>query len=124
MNAANILKPALTRGEIQVIGATTFSEYRKLHDEKDAALERRFQPVTVTEPSIDDATESSAASKITTEKYHNVRVSDQIAKRIVVLRAIYQRPLPPDKAIDLLTEACVPRRAAHQKTWRIMKKQI
>lgn len=106
MNAANILKPALSRGEIQVIGATTFSEYRK-YIEKDAALERRFQPVTVTEPSIDDATDIICGIKNYYEKYHNVRVSDQIAKRIVVLseRYISDRYLP-DKAIDLLDEAC------------------
>ena len=106
MNAANILKPALSRGEIQVIGATTFSEYRK-YIEKDAALERRFQPVTVTEPSIDDATDIIRGIKNYYEKYHNVRVSDQIAKRIVVLseRYISDRYLP-DKAIDLLDEAC------------------
>ena len=106
MNAANILKPALSRGEIQVIGATTFSEYRK-YIEKDAALERRFQPVTVTEPSIDDATDIIRGIKNYYEKYHNVCVSDQIAKRIVVLseRYISDRYLP-DKAIDLLDEAC------------------
>ncbi len=106
MNAANILKPALSRGEIQVIGATTFAEYRK-YIEKDAALERRFQPVTVTEPSIEDATEIIRGIKGYYEKYHNVRVSDAMAKRIVVLseRYISDRYLP-DKAIDLLDEAC------------------
>ncbi len=106
MNAANILKPALSRGEIQVIGATTFAEYRK-YIEKDAALERRFQPVTVTEPSIDDAADIIMGIKGYYEKYHNVRVSDAIAKRIVVLaeRYISDRYLP-DKAIDLLDEAC------------------
>ena len=106
MNAANILKPALSRGEIQVIGATTFSEYRK-YIEKDAALERRFQPVTVTEPSIADAAAIIRGIKGSYEKYHNVRVSDATAKRIVVLseRYISDRYLP-DKAIDLLDEAC------------------
>ena len=106
MNAANILKPALSRGEIQVIGATTFAEYRK-YIEKDAALERRFQPVTVTEPSIEDAAAIIRGIKGYYEKYHNVRVSDAIAKRIVVLseRYISDRYLP-DKAIDLLDEAC------------------
>ena len=94
MNAANILKPALSRGEIQVIGATTFSEYRK-YIEKDAALERRFQPVTVTEPSIDDATDIIRGIKNYYEKYHNVRVSDQICEaHRRAFRAIYQRPLP------------------------------
>ena len=106
MNAANILKPALSRGEIQVIGATTFAEYRK-YIEKDAALERRFQPVTVTEPSIEDAAAIIRGIKSYYEKYHSVRVSDAIAKRIVVLaeRYISDRYLP-DKAIDLLDEAC------------------
>ena len=106
MNAANILKPALSRGEIQVIGATTFSEYRK-YIEKDAALERRFQPVTVTEPSIEDAAAIIRGIKSYYEKYHSVRVSDAIAKRIVVLaeRYISDRYLP-DKAIDLL-DRCV-----------------
>ncbi len=106
MNAANILKPALSRGEIQVIGATTFSEYRR-YIEKDAALERRFQPVTVTEPSIRDASEILAGIKTYYENFHNVRVSDAIVNRIAVLaeRYISDRYLP-DKAIDLLDEAC------------------
>ena len=106
MNAANILKPALSRGEIQVIGATTFSEYRR-YIEKDAALERRFQPVTVTEPSIKDAAEILRGIKSYYENFHNVRVSDQIIGRIAVLaeRYISDRYLP-DKAIDLLDEAC------------------
>ena len=106
MNAANILKPALSRGEIQVIGATTFSEYRK-YIEKDAALERRFQPVTVSEPSIEDSAAIIRGIKGYYEKYHSVTVSDWIAKRIVVLseRYISDRYLP-DKAIDLLDEAC------------------
>ena len=106
MDAGNLLKPMLARGELHCIGATTLDEYRK-YIEKDAALERRFQPVTVTEPSIDDATDIIRGIKNYYEKYHNVRVSDQIAKRIVVLseRYISDRYLP-DKAIDLLDEAC------------------
>ncbi|MEG1426349.1 MAG: ATP-dependent Clp protease ATP-binding subunit [Oscillospiraceae bacterium] len=106
MNAANILKPALSRGEIQVVGATTFTEYRK-YIEKDAALERRFQPVTINEPSIAEATEVIMGIKNYYESYHNVRVSDNIAKKLVVLseRYINDRYLP-DKAIDLLDEAC------------------
>ncbi|MDD4807769.1 MAG: ATP-dependent Clp protease ATP-binding subunit [Oscillospiraceae bacterium] len=106
MNAANIMKPALSRGEIQVIGATTFSEYRK-YIEKDAALERRFQPVTIEEPSIAEATQIILGIKEYYEKFHHVTVSDQIARRTVVLseRYINDRFLP-DKAIDLLDEAC------------------
>lgn len=106
MNAANILKPALSRGEIQVIGATTFAEYRK-YIEKDAALERRFQPVTVGEPSLEDAAEVILGIKGYYEAYHRVSVSPQVARRIVVLaeRYINDRYLP-DKAIDLLDEAC------------------
>ena len=106
MNAANILKPALSRGEIQVIGATTFSEYRK-YIEKDAALERRFQPVTVEEPSISDSIELIRGIKSYYEEYHDARVSDDIAARAVILseRYITDRFLP-DKAIDLLDEAC------------------
>ena len=106
MNAANILKPALSRGEIQVIGATTFQEYRK-YIEKDAALERRFQPVTVNEPSIEEASQVILGIKGYYEKYHRVKVSDQVARRLVVLaeRYINDRYLP-DKAIDLLDEAC------------------
>ena len=106
MNAANILKPALSRGEIQVIGATTFSEYRK-YIEKDAALERRFQPVTVAEPSIGDAVQIILGIKGYYEEYHRVTVSEKVARRIVVLaeRYISDRYLP-DKAIDLLDEAC------------------
>ena len=106
MNAANILKPALSRGEIQVVGATTFTEYRK-HIEKDAALERRFQPVKIEEPSIDDATEILLGIKKYYENYHRVRISDSLVKRAVVLseRYITDRFLP-DKAIDLLDEAC------------------
>lgn len=106
MNAANILKPALSRGEIQVIGATTFAEYRK-YIEKDAALERRFQPVTVAEPSIEDAISIILGIKSYYEQFHRVRVPDAVARRIVVLseRYISDRYLP-DKAIDLLDEAC------------------
>ncbi len=106
MNAANILKPALSRGEIQVVGATTFNEYRK-YIEKDSALERRFQPVTINEPSLEEACEVILGIKNYYESYHKVKVSDKIAKRIVVLseRYISDRFLP-DKAIDLLDEAC------------------
>lgn len=106
MNAANILKPALSRGEIQVIGATTFAEYRK-HIEKDAALERRFQTIKVGEPTIAEATEVMLGLKKYYEAYHRVTVSDQMAARAVVLaeRYINDRFLP-DKAIDLLDEAC------------------
>ena len=106
MNAANILKPALSRGEIQVIGATTFNEYRK-YIEKDAALERRFQPVTVAEPSIEDAVQVLLGIKNYYENFHRVTVSEHIARRMVVLseRYINDRYLP-DKAIDLLDEAC------------------
>ncbi len=106
MNAANILKPALSRGEIQVIGATTFNEYRK-HIEKDAALERRFQPVKIEEPSIADAIEVIKGIKSYYESYHRVKVSEDIARRTVIMseRYITDRYLP-DKAIDLLDEAC------------------
>lgn len=106
MNAANILKPALSRGEIQVIGATTFNEYRK-HIEKDAALERRFQPVTINEPSIADSVDVLMGIKKYYEEYHRVQVSEDIVRRAVKLseRYITDRFLP-DKAIDLLDEAC------------------
>ena len=106
MNAANILKPALSRGEIQVIGATTFAEYRKFI-EKDQALERRFQPVKVEEPSIEDATAVIAGIKQYYEAHHHVKVSDIIVHSTVSLseRYITDRFLP-DKAIDLLDEAC------------------
>ena len=106
MSAANILKPALSRGEIQVIGATTFNEYRK-HIEKDAALERRFQPVTVEEPSVDDAVEMLRGIKGYYEGFHGVKISDALIRRAVTLseRYINDRFLP-DKAIDLLDEAC------------------
>ena len=106
MNAANILKPALSRGEIQVIGATTFTEYRK-HIEKDSALERRFQPVTINEPSIADSIEILKGIRKYYEDYHGVRVSDEMCAEAVKLseRYITDRFLP-DKAIDLIDEAC------------------
>ncbi|MDD3692954.1 MAG: ATP-dependent Clp protease ATP-binding subunit [Oscillospiraceae bacterium] len=106
MSAANILKPALSRGEIQVIGATTFNEYRK-HIEKDAALERRFQPVTIEEPSIDDAVKMLKGVKSYYENFHSVAIDDSLIRRAVTLseRYINDRFLP-DKAIDLLDEAC------------------
>lgn len=106
MNAANILKPALSRGEIQVIGATTFNEYRK-YIEKDSALERRFQPVSVEEPSIDDAVEILIGIKSYYEDYHLVKISDAMCRQAVQLseRYITDRFLP-DKAIDLIDEAC------------------
>ena len=106
MNAANILKPALSRGEIQVIGATTFNEYRK-HIEKDAALERRFQPVTVAEPTIEEACQIMQGIAKSYAQYHGVSISPEIARQCVILseRYITDRFLP-DKAIDLLDEAC------------------
>ncbi len=106
MNAANILKPALSRGEIQVIGATTFAEYRK-HIEKDSALERRFQPVTVNEPSIEDSIAIIRGIAKYYEDYHEVEISDEMCRAAVRLseRYITDRFLP-DKAIDLLDEAC------------------
>ena len=106
MNAANILKPALSRGEIQVIGATTFNEYRK-SIEKDTALERRFQPVTVNEPSIEDSVEILKGLAPNYEKFHGVKISEGILRQAVVLseRYITDRFLP-DKAIDLIDEAC------------------
>ena len=106
MNAANILKPALSRGEIQVIGATTFAEYRK-HIEKDTALERRFQPVTVNEPSIADSVEIVKGIKHYYEDYHQVVIPDEMCKVAVTMseRYITDRFLP-DKAIDLIDEAC------------------
>ncbi len=106
MNAANILKPALSRGEIQVIGATTFNEYRK-HIEKDAALERRFQPVTVAEPSLSDSVEILKGIRKYYEDFHGVKISDEMCCMAVTLseRYITDRFLP-DKAIDLVDEAC------------------
>ena len=106
MNAANILKPALSRGEIQVIGATTFSEYRK-YIEKDSALERRFQPVIVAEPTIDESIAILRGISHYYEAYHGVVISPEIARQAVILseRYITDRFLP-DKAIDLIDEAC------------------
>ena len=106
MNAANILKPALSRGEIQVIGATTFSEYRK-YIEKDAALERRFQPVSVAEPTISEASLIMQGIAKAYSEFHGVEISPEIAHQCVILseRYITDRFLP-DKAIDLLDEAC------------------
>ena len=106
MNAANILKPALSRGQIQVIGATTFNEYRK-HIEKDAALERRFQPVKVEEPSVSDCYKMLLGIKEYYEDFHKVKIADPLVYKAVTLseRYINDRFLP-DKAIDLLDEAC------------------
>ncbi|MDE6034428.1 MAG: AAA family ATPase [Ruminococcus sp.] len=106
MNAANILKPALSRGEIQVIGATTFSEYRK-YIEKDSALERRFQPVTVAEPTVEETVDVLLGIKKYYENYHRVHISDYLVRVCAVLseRYITDRFLP-DKAIDLLDEGC------------------
>ena len=106
MNAANILKPALSRGEIQVVGATTFNEYRK-HIEKDAALERRFQPVTVAEPTIEEACQIMQGIAKAYAEFHGVQIAPEIARQCVILseRYITDRYLP-DKAIDLLDEAC------------------
>ncbi len=106
MNAANILKPSLSRGEVQVIGATTFKEYRK-HIEKDSALERRFQPVTVCEPTVEDTVKVLVGIKKYYEEYHHVKISDAALRMCAVLseRYINDRFLP-DKAIDLLDESC------------------
>lgn len=106
MNAANILKPALSRGEVQVIGATTFNEYRK-YIEKDSALERRFQPVKVGEPTIAQTVDIIAGVKGYYEQHHRVIVDNEIVRKTVVLseRYITDRFLP-DKAIDLLDESC------------------
>ena len=106
MNAANILKPALSRGEIQVIGATTFTEYRK-HIEKDTALERRFQPVTVNEPNMEDTLKILKGLAHYYEQYHGVKIPEGILRQAVLLseRYITDRFLP-DKAIDLIDEAC------------------
>ena len=115
MNAANILKPALSRGEIQVIGATTFAEYRK-HIEKDAALERRFQPVTVAEPGIDDSVEILKGVRRYYEDFHGVVIPDAMCRLAVVLseRYITDRFLP-DKAIDLIDEAGAAMEVEHDK---------
>ena len=106
MNAANILKPSLSRGEIQVIGATTFKEYRK-YIEKDSALERRFQPVTVSEPTVEDTITVLKGIKQYYENFHRVKISDDMLRECAVLseRYINDRFLP-DKAIDILDEAC------------------
>ena len=106
MNAANILKPALSRGEVQVVGATTFKEYRK-HIEKDSALERRFQPVVINEPTYDEACEIIRGVKGYYEDFHGVDISDAVANQAVYLadRYISDRFMP-DKAIDLIDEAC------------------
>ncbi|MBO5141655.1 MAG: ATP-dependent Clp protease ATP-binding subunit [Clostridia bacterium] len=106
MNAANILKPALANGEIQIIGATTLKEYRK-YIEKDSALERRFQPIIVDEPSIDQTIEILKGIKSYYEEYHKVIVSDEMIRKIVIMseKYIHDRFLP-DKAIDILDEAC------------------
>ena len=105
MNAANILKPALAKGEVQIIGATTLDEYRK-HVEKDTALERRFQPVMVDEPSVEDTIEIIKGIKDYYEHYHNVKITDEIVKQAVIMseRYITDRFLP-DKAIDVIDEA-------------------
>ena len=105
MNAANILKPALAKGEVQIIGATTLDEYRK-HIEKDTALERRFQPVIVDEPSIEDSIEIIKGIKDYYEQYHNVKITDEIVRQAVIMseRYITDRFLP-DKAIDVIDEA-------------------
>ncbi len=106
MNAANILKPALSRGEIQVIGATTFNEYRK-YIEKDAALERRFQPIKINEPSLDEAYKMLLGIRDYYQNYHRVQISDSLVYKAVTMseRFVTDRYLP-DKAIDLLDEAC------------------
>ncbi len=106
MNAANILKPALSRGEVQVIGATTFKEYRK-HIEKDSALERRFQPVIINEPSLEETFEILRGVKSYYAEYHQVQIPDEMVRQAVYLadRYINDRFMP-DKAIDLLDEAC------------------
>ncbi|MDE5765093.1 MAG: AAA family ATPase [Ruminococcus sp.] len=127
MNAANILKPALSRGEVQVIGATTFGEYRK-YIEKDSALERRFQPVTVAEPTIEDTVNVLLGIKKYYEKYHKVHISDYLVRVCAVLseRYITDRFLP-DKAIDLMDEGCAhasirsPEIAEHTKMLKEIK---
>ncbi len=126
MNAANILKPALSRGEVQVIGATTFKEYRK-YIEKDSALERRFQPVTVQEPTVEDTIEVLCGIREYYEKYHRVKIEDRLLRLCAVLseRYITDRFLP-DKAIDLLDESCAFRsiRAAELHELDDMKKKL
>lgn len=126
MNTANILKPALSRGELQVIGATTFKEYRK-YIEKDSALERRFQPVTVNEPTIEDTVEVLKGIKGYYEEHHRVKISDELLRMCAVLseRYINDRYLP-DKAIDLLDEACANRsiRSIELSNEQDMKKKV
>ena len=123
MNAANIMKPALSRGQMQVIGATTFAEYRK-YIEKDSALERRFQPVKVEEPSLLDTIEVIKGIRIYYEKHHCVRVPDAIVTSIVKLseRYITDRFLP-DKAIDLLDEACACCNLRHPEITELLEAQ-
>ena len=126
MNTANILKPALSRGELQVIGATTFKEYRRFI-EKDSALERRFQPVTVNEPTIEDTVEVLKGIKGYYEEHHKVKISDELLRMCAVLseRYINDRYLP-DKAIDLLDEACANRsiRSIELSNEHDMKKKV
>ncbi len=133
MNAANILKPALSRGEIQVLGATTFNEYRK-HIEKDSALERRFQPVTVNEPTIEEAVDILRGVSHYYEEFHGVSISPEICRQAVLLseRYISDRFLP-DKAIDLIDEACsdvnlkdpdIKRQAELKKDWADVNMEI
>ena len=126
MNTANILKPALSRGELQVIGATTFKEYRK-YIEKDSALERRFQPVTVNEPTIEDTVEVLKGIKGYYEEHHRVKISDELLRMCADLseRYINDRYLP-DKAIDLLDEACANRsiRSIELSNEHDMKKKV
>ena len=123
MNAANIMKPALSRGQVQVIGATTFAEYRK-YIEKDTALERRFQPVKVEEPSIPDTIEVLKGIRIYYEKHHCVRVPDPVVTNVVKLseRYITDRFLP-DKAIDLLDEACACCNLRHPEITELIETQ-
>ena len=123
MNAANIMKPALSRGQVQVIGATTFTEYRK-YIEKDSALERRFQPIKVEEPSINDSIEVIRGVKGYYEKHHCVRVPDTVVTSVVQLseRYITDRYLP-DKAIDLLDESCASCNLRHPEITELYKLQ-
>ena len=123
MNAANIMKPALSRGQVQVIGATTFTEYRK-YIEKDSALERRFQPIKVEEPSINDSIEVIRGVKSYYEKHHCVRVPDTVVTSVVQLseRYITDRYLP-DKAIDLLDESCASCNLRHPEITELYKLQ-
>ena len=123
MNAANIMKPALSRGQVQVIGATTFAEYRK-YIEKDSALERRFQPVKVEEPSLLDTIEVLKGVKIYYEKHHCVQVPDAVVASIVKLseRYITDRFLP-DKAIDLLDESCACCNLRHPEITELIEAQ-